>query len=82
MCFTRDLGASSSLSNLLQQTSDNAEGVKEIEQRVQSLSGVLAHPISEDDYAERARRTELRRFVLMWVFINLLIPLPGSSMGS
>ena len=49
---------------LLQQTSDNAQMVKEIEKRVQSLSGVLASPASEDDYAERGRRLELRRFEL------------------
>jgi hypothetical protein len=27
--------------------------MKEIERRVQSLSGVLASPVSEDDYAEK-----------------------------
>ena len=50
---------------LLQQTSDNAEMVEEIEKRVQSLSGVLASPASEGDYAEKGRRTELRRFVFV-----------------
>ena len=50
----------------LQQTSDNAEKVKEIEQRVHSLSGVLATPVSEDDYAEKTRRIVLWRFVLAW----------------
>ena len=30
---------------------------------MQSLYGVLASPASEDDYAENARRVELRRFV-------------------
>jgi hypothetical protein len=57
-----------------QQTSDNAEGVKEIERRVNSLSGVLASPASEDDYAEKGRRVELRRFVLARTFISLLTP--------
>ena len=35
----------------------------EIERRVQSLSGVLASPVREDDYPEKGRRVELRRFV-------------------
>ena len=64
-----------------QQTTNNTDSVKEIEQRVQSLSGVLASPVSEDDYAERGRRVELQRFVLVWLHISLLIPLPGSSKG-
>jgi len=46
-----------------QQTSDNADMVKEIEQRVQSLSGVLTAPVGEDDYAEKGRRMELWWFV-------------------
>ena len=48
----------------LQQTLDNADSVKEIEGRVQSLSGVLDSPVSEDDHAEGGRRAELQRFVL------------------
>jgi len=40
------------------------ESVREIEQRVQSLSSTLASPVNEDDYAEKGRRVELRRFVL------------------
>ena len=39
--------------------------MKGIERRVQSLHGVLASPTREDDYAENARRVELRRFVLV-----------------
>ena len=46
-----------------QQTSDNAESVKEIERRVKSLSSTLTSAVSGDDYAEKARRLELRRFV-------------------
>ena len=46
-----------------QQTSDNADNLKEIERRVRSLSSVLASPISEDDYAEKGRRMELQMFV-------------------
>jgi len=36
--------------------------VKGIEQRVESLSGVLASPAGEGDHAEKGRRVELRRF--------------------
>ena len=49
--------------------------MKDIERRLQSLSGVLASPMSEDDHAEKGRRMELRRFVLMRVGIRLLTPL-------
>ena len=48
----------------LQQTVDNVNNVKEIERRVQSLSGVLVSPVGEGDYAEKGRRAELRGFVL------------------
>ena len=41
---------------------------------MQSLSGVLASPVDEDDHAEKARRMELRRFVLARMYPNLLIP--------
>jgi len=37
--------------------------VKDVEQRVQSLYGVLASPIGEDDNREKTRRAELQRFV-------------------
>ena len=66
---------------LLQQTSDNTENAKDMERRVQSLYGVLASPVSEDDFAEKARRVELRRFVFVRICISLLIPLSGSSTG-
>ena len=49
--------------------------MKEIEKRVQSLSGVLASPTSEEDYAEKGRRLELQRFVLVQIHIGLLTPL-------
>ena len=45
--------------------SDNGEKVKEIERRAQSLSDVLASPVSEDDYAEKGRRVVLLGFVLV-----------------
>jgi hypothetical protein len=47
--------------------SDNIEKVEEIKRRVRSLSGVLASPVSEDDYTEGVRRGVLRRFVLAQV---------------
>ena len=66
MCPVHEPNTSlSSVRFSLQQASDNAEKVKKIERRVQSLSGVLASPVSEDDYAEKGRRMELRRFVLV-----------------
>ena len=49
--------------------------VRDIEKRVQSLSGVLASPTSEDDYAERGRRLELQRSGLVYIYTALLIPL-------
>jgi len=66
---------------LLQQTSDNAVNMRDIERRVQSLYGVLASPVGEDDHAENARRVELRRFVLVYMHVRLLISPPGSSTG-
>jgi len=55
--------------------------VKDIDRRVQLLCGVLASPASEDDFAEKERRAELRRFVFIQMYINLLIPLSGGLMG-
>jgi hypothetical protein len=49
----------------LQRAVDNAEAVKDIEKRVHSLSDLLASPVSKDDHAEKARRTELHRFALV-----------------
>ena len=46
-----------------QQTSDNADTMKGIERRVQSMSGVLASPVSEGDSAEKGRRVILQMFV-------------------
>ena len=39
--------------------------IKGMEQRVQSLSGVLASPASDGDYVEKGRRVALRRFVFI-----------------
>ena len=44
--------------------------MKEIERRVQSLSGVLISPVSEDDYAEKGRRVVLQMFVPSCVNIH------------
>jgi len=67
-----NLNTSSSAARFpLQQKSDNMEGVKEIEQRLQSLSGVLASPPSGDNYAEKERRVEFQRFVPMQVYVSL-----------
>ena len=49
----------------IQRAVDNAEAVKDIEERIHSLSTVLAAPVSNDDWAEKARRVELQRFVLI-----------------
>ena len=82
VCAVRELNTSSSFPRFpFQQTSDNAENVKEIERRAHSLSRVLASPVNEDDYAEKERRLELRRFVLVRIYISLLISLSGSSRG-
>lgn len=48
--------------------------MKDIERKVWSLYNILVSPASEDDFAENARRVEFRRFVLVWVYVNLLIP--------
>jgi len=53
----------------------------EIEQRVQSLSTVLASPVGEGDHAEKGRREMLQRFVLAQACISLFIPPPGSLSG-
>lgn len=44
---------------------------------MQSLSGVLASPVSEDDYAEKGRRAELRRFVLSHTHTHPLVAHPS-----
>ena len=48
---------------LLQQTIANAEKIKDIEDRIESLSEILASPVRDQDTDEKARRTTLRRFV-------------------
>ena len=48
----------------LQQTVANAEQIRDIEGRVQSLAGVLASPVGDQDNDEKARREVLRKFAL------------------
>ena len=48
----------------LQQTTANADQIKEVEERVQSLGGILAYPVGDQDREEKARRDTLKRFVL------------------
>ena len=55
--------------------------MEDIEQKARSLYGLLETPVREDDYAEKGRRLELQRFVLVLVRIGLFIPLSGSSIG-
>ena len=47
----------------LQQTAVNAQQIRDIEERVQSLAGVLVSPICDEDSEEKVRREALRRFV-------------------
>ena len=47
----------------LQQTAANGDQIRDIEERVQSLCGVLAYPVGDQDGEEKARREVLRRFV-------------------
>jgi hypothetical protein len=56
----------------LQRAVDNAEVVKDIEQRVHSLSGVLTAPVGKDDHTEKARRAGLQRLVLLVTRVSRL----------
>ena len=47
----------------LQQTTANTKQIKDIEERVESLRGVLTAPASDQDNEERAQRDVLRQFV-------------------
>ena len=65
----------------LQQTADNADQIKEIEERVQSLGEVLASPVGVRDDAEKARRNALRKLVISpldkhWHFLNISLGYP------
>jgi hypothetical protein len=55
----------------------NARQVKEIEERVLALSGILRFPPREGDHSENGRRELLLRFACLWVpiFIAILLTL-------
>ena len=63
MYSTLGYPALSTADRFLQQTTANAQQIRDIEERVQSLAGVLASPIYDEDSEEKARRETLRRFV-------------------
>jgi hypothetical protein len=48
----------------LQQTNANEDEMKKVEQRIQSLGGILTYPIGDKDREEKMRREALMRFVL------------------
>ena len=48
---------------ILQQTIANAEQMKDIGERVESLSELLTSPVGDQDTGEKTRRTALREFV-------------------
>lgn len=50
--------------SVLQQTTANADQIRNIEGRVQSLGEVLASPLAHHDSEEKARREALRKSVL------------------
>jgi len=56
--------------------------MKDLERRAQLLYGVLSSPMGEGDYAEKARRVEIRTFVLTQLHFLLLILFSGSLIGS
>ena len=59
----------------LQQTAANAEQIREIEERVQSLADVFASPVNDQDSGEKARRETLRKYVLLQRSLSALLKL-------
>ena len=64
---------------ILQQTIANAEQIKDIDGRVESLSELLTSRVGDQDTDEKARRTALRKFVLPLqsctnTLLNQLVP--------
>ena len=47
----------------IQQTTANADLIRGVEERIQSLCGILAYPVDDQDREEKARREILRKFV-------------------
>ena len=63
---------------ILQQTIANVKQIKDIEDRIEPLSGILASPVGDQDTDEKARRTTLRKFVFPFqsctsTFLNQLV---------
>ena len=58
----------------MQQTFANAEQINDIEERIESLSEILAFPAGHQDTEEMARRTALRKlvFALQEALTNLI----------
>jgi hypothetical protein len=54
----------------LQQTTANAEQIRDIEEKVQSLSEVLAPPVGDQDNEEKARRNALGKSVTPFPLTN------------
>ena len=49
--------------SFLQQTAANADQIRELNERVRSMGGILAYPVSDKDSEEKARREALRGYV-------------------
>ena len=49
--------------HFLQQTAANVQHIKDIEEKVRSLAGVLTPSVCDEDGEEKARREAFRRFV-------------------
>ena len=77
----------STINRTLKQTAANAEQIKDVEERVQSLGEVLASPVGDRDTEEKARRETLRRFVFLFarnvgMSLNRVFGFAGSWLGS
>ena len=47
----------------MQQTIVNVEQIRDVEERIQSLSEILTSPVGDQDTGEKARRAALKMFV-------------------
>ena len=47
----------------MQQKISNTDQMREVEGRIQSLTGILTYPVGEHDGEEKARREVFRRFI-------------------
>jgi hypothetical protein len=48
----------------LQQTTANADRIRDVEQRIQSPGEIVKYPVGDRDNDEKARRKAFKRFVL------------------